>query len=249
MSFFPTFDGTKLYYEDEGAGPSVVLLHGFTSSIEGNWRQPGIWDAILDTGKRVIGLDARGHGRSDKPHQVAAYQNQAMVRDVRAFFDHLELNDADVVGYSMGAGTAVRFAANEPRVRRLVLGGIGGDPADAAPRERLAARGQRMLAGLESDNPTALEDKLARRARRVAEARGNDLQAMAAVLRAGAMQDRYDPAAITARTLVVCGDKDVAPDTLAAALPDATSLVLAGDHEGVVSNPELAASIARFLSA
>jgi pimeloyl-ACP methyl ester carboxylesterase len=249
MTLFSSFDGTKLYYEDEGAGAPVLLLHGFTSSIEGNWRQPGIWDTILDAGKRVIGLDARGHGRSEKPHEVAAYQNQAMVRDMRALFAHLGLGHADVVGYSMGAGTAVRFAANETRVRRLVLGGIGGDPADSAPRERLAARGQRMLAGLESDDPAALEDKLARRTRRVAEARGNDLKAMAAVLRAGGIRDGYDPGAVTAPTLVVCGDKDVAPDALARALPDATSLVLAGDHEGVVTNPELAASIASFLNA
>jgi len=247
MTFISSFDGTRLYVEDEGDGSPVVLLHGFTSSIEGNWRQPGIWKAILETGKRVVGLDARGHGRSDKPHEVAAYQNQAMVKDVRALFDHLGLNHADVVGYSMGAGTAVRVAVNETRVRRLVLGGIGGDPANSEGSQRLAVRGKRMLAGIESDDPTALEDKLARRARRVAEARGNDLKAMAAILRAGGMGDRFDPAGVAAPTLVVCGDEDVSPDGLAAALPDATPLVLAGDHESVVSNPALAAAIAHFL--
>ncbi|HEV3226207.1 MAG TPA: alpha/beta hydrolase [Acidimicrobiales bacterium] len=253
MSYFESFDGIKLYFEEQGVGPPVVLLHGLSASIDLNWRQPGIWKAVLDTGKRVIGVDARGHGRSDKPHDLAAYQDYAMVRDVRALFDHLALDRADVVGYSMGAATALRFAANEPRLGRLVLGGIGGDPARWAAadgRDSARARGRRMLAGLEADDPSTLDDKLARRARRLMEARGNDLKAMAAILRAGPPLDAtFDPATVTATTLVVCGDNDVSPEPLAAALPNATALVLEGDHEGVVTNSALAVAIADFVAA
>ena len=126
MAEFATFDGIELHYEEEGAGPPVVLLHGLSSSIKGNWRDPGIWSALVDSGKRVIGLDARGHGRSAKPHDPSSYRDRAMVRDVGAFFDHLGLERTDLVGYSMGAATAIRFAVGEPRLRRLVLGGIGG---------------------------------------------------------------------------------------------------------------------------
>src|SRR5689334_11895839 len=122
MASFDSFDGVPLYYEREGEGQPVVLLHGFTSSIEGNWKRPGIWQAIVDSGCSVIGLDARGHGKSSKPHDVAAYENDAMVRDVDALLQHLSLSRVDVVGYSMGAMTALRFAIGESRVRRLVLG-------------------------------------------------------------------------------------------------------------------------------
>jgi pimeloyl-ACP methyl ester carboxylesterase len=252
VDHFESFDGTKLCYDEEGDGPPVVLLHGFTSSVDGNWRQPGIWRALTDAGKRAIGFDARGHGRSGKPHDPAAYENQAMVRDVAAFFDHLALTEADLVGYSMGAATAIRFAATDGRLRRLVLGGIGGDPAKWAAAETVEARakmGRRMLAAAEATNPDAIEDRLTRRIRRLMEARGNDLQAMAAIQRARRpLGEDFDPSLVTAPTLVVCGDKDTPPDALAAALPHATAVVLEGDHEGVVINPALAKAIASFVS-
>src|SRR5437870_9129358 len=82
VATFTSFDGTKLFYLEEGEGPPAVLLHGLTSSTEGNWRRPGIWNALLDAGKRIVGLDARGHGRSDKPHDPRAYERESMVHDV-----------------------------------------------------------------------------------------------------------------------------------------------------------------------
>jgi pimeloyl-ACP methyl ester carboxylesterase len=252
VAAFASVDGTKLYYEEEGTGTPVVLLHGLSSSIKGNWQEPGIWAALVDVGKRVIGLDARGHGRSDKPHDQAAYKDHAMVRDVQAFLDHLGLERTDLVGYSMGAGTALRFAAGERRVRRLVLGGIGGDPTKwgSSEGEARANMSKRWLAGLEADDPSAIEDKVARAARKLFEARGNDLQAIAALLRGNRhLAGDIDLDDISAQTLVVCGDQDMSPYKLAAALPRAEALVLEGDHEGVVINPELAKAIASFVSA
>ena len=252
MAAFTSFDGTELYYEEEGTGAPVVLLHGLSASTKGNWQEPGIWAALVETHRRVIGLDARGHGRSDKPRDPSAYRDDAMVRDVAALFDHLGLEQTDLVGYSMGAGTALRFAARDRRLRRLVLGGIGGDPAKwgGSEGEARVQRSKRWLAGLEAEDPDAIEDKVARAARRVFEARGNDLQAIAALLRGSRhLADDIDLGNVAAQTLVVCGDKDVSPDKLAAALPHAEALVLGGDHEGVVVNPELARAIASFVSA
>ena len=251
MAEFTSFDGTRLYYEEEGTGTPVVLLHGLSSSTKGNWQEPGIWDALVGVGKQVIGLDARGHGRSDKPHNSSAYENHAMARDVGAFFDHLGLDQTDLAGYSMGASTAIRFAATDGRVRRLVLGGVGGDPAKwgSSDGEARTQMTKRWLAGLEAEDPNAIEDPVARRARRLFEARGNDLQAIAALLRVSRhLGGDVELANITARTLVVCGDKDMSPYELAAALPNAEALVLEGDHEGVVVNPELAKAIAAFMS-
>ncbi len=252
MATFTTFDGTHLHYDEEGGGTPVILLHGLSSSTKGNWQDPGIWTVLVEAGKRVIGLDARGHGRSEKPHDRSAYANQAMVRDVRAFFDHLGLEHADLVGYSMGAGTAIRFASGEPRVRRLVLGGIGGDPAKWGTSEGDARlqMARRWIDGLEVEDPTALTDPVARRARKLFEARGNDLRAMAALLRANRhLAGDIDLAAIMAPTLVVCGNEDMSPHKLAESLPQAEALVLDGDHEGVVVNPGLAKAIAAFVSA
>jgi pimeloyl-ACP methyl ester carboxylesterase len=174
-----------------------------------------------------------------------------MVRDVRAFFDHLGVENADVVGYSMGAATALRFGSGESRARRLVLGGIGGDPAKWGSSEGDARMqmARRWLSGLEAEDIAAVTDPVARAARKLFEARGNDLQAMSALLRGNRHLTRdVDLDMVVAPTLVVCGDRDMSPYELAAALPSAEALVLDGDHEGVVVNPELAKAIAAFVS-
>ena len=163
MATFTSFDGTKLFYEEEGAGAPVVLLHGLSVDTDGNWKAPGIWAALVDAGHRVIGFDARGHGRSDKPHDPPAYQDDAMVRDVAAMLDELSLDETDLVGYSMGASTALQFAGRDERLRRLVLGGIGGDPKVwGTPDGERALMGKRWLAGLEAQDPEAIEDPVPR---------------------------------------------------------------------------------------
>lgn len=252
MGTLTTFDGIKLHYIDEGSGEPVVLLHGLTSSIEGNWRRPGIWSLLLDHGRRVIGLDARGHGESDKPHSPKAYENAAMVRDVAALLDHLALPPVDLIGYSMGALTAIRFAERDERVRRLVLGGIGDDPREWGSPEHLAARrarADRILAGLQANDPTTVTDPLARRVRTLMEQRGNDLAAMAAIQRAHRpLGGDIDVAKVTCPTLVICGEDDVAAEPLAAALPHGTAHTLPGDHEGVVVDAEFAKVITAFVT-
>lgn len=251
MTTLTTFDGLRLHYVDEGSGEPVLLLHGLTSSTEGNWVRPGIWQMLLDHGRRVIGLDARGHGKSDKPHVPESYENAAMVRDVAALLDHLELPYVDLVGYSMGAMTAIRFAERDDRVRRLVLGGIGGDPHQWGSAENLAARrarADRILAGLTASDPEAITDPLAQRVRRLMEQRGNDLAAMAAIQRAiRPLGGDVDVSKVVAPTLVICGEDDFPAEPLAAALAHGQFHVLPGDHESVVSEPELAKVITAFV--
>jgi pimeloyl-ACP methyl ester carboxylesterase len=251
MPEFSSFDGTDLAYQQEGLGRPAVLLHGLSVDTDLNWKAPGIWGALVDAGHRVVGFDARGHGRSGKPHEPAAYEDGAMVKDVAALLDALSLDQVDLVGYSMGASTALQFAGRDRRVRRLVLGGIGGDPhAWGTPDDTRGATARRWLAGLEAADPDTIEDPLARGARKVFEARGNDLAAMAALLRANRrhLSGEMASAAVAAPTLVVCGDRDASPRALAAALPDAEALVIEGDHESAVGNPKLAEAIVRFLA-
>ena len=81
--------------------------------------------ALVADGRRVVAHDARGHGRSDTPHDPARYGEARMALDVAELADHLGLDAFDLVGYSMGGVTAVIVASQERRVRRLVIGGIG----------------------------------------------------------------------------------------------------------------------------
>src|SRR5437016_4213727 len=100
----PTLDvsGVAINYIVEGNGSPVVLIHGFASSLQGNWRGPGIVDALTRSSHRVIALDCRGHGQSGKPHDPAAYNGTAMADDVIALIDHLGVTQTDLIGYSMG---------------------------------------------------------------------------------------------------------------------------------------------------
>jgi len=115
--------GVPIRFLDEGHGVPVVLIHGLTGSAE-NWTEQGVLQRLSGQ-YRTIALDCRGHGKSGKPHDRAAYGKQ-MVRDVVALLDYLNIEDAHIIGYSMGAEIALRLVAEYPkRARSLTIGGSG----------------------------------------------------------------------------------------------------------------------------
>jgi pimeloyl-ACP methyl ester carboxylesterase len=121
-----TFDSwaVKITYLVQGKGEPVVLIHGWLSSAGINWALPGTI-ALLARNHRVIALDRRGHGLSDKPTKEAAYGPE-LVEDVVRLLDHLKVRKAHVVGYSMGGIIALNFIVKHPdRVRSGMLGGMG----------------------------------------------------------------------------------------------------------------------------
>lgn len=119
-------DGLKLVYRDEGQGEPVLLIHGFASSGMVNWLNPGWIKTLTDAGYRAIAIDNRGHGRSDKPHDRELYYPSLMAADAVALLDHLNIDKAHVMGYSMGARISAFAALEHPkRVHSLVFGGLG----------------------------------------------------------------------------------------------------------------------------
>ncbi len=119
-----TFDsaGVRLRYTREGHGPPVILVHGFAADAFVNWRLPGII-RVLRRQFDVIALDVRGHGRSEKPISTDAY-GQEMTEDIVRLMDHLGIERAHLVGYSMGGFIALDFINRHPE--RLVAACIGG---------------------------------------------------------------------------------------------------------------------------
>ncbi|HEY5130316.1 MAG TPA: alpha/beta hydrolase, partial [Bradyrhizobium sp.] len=116
----------EIAYLDEGTGAPIVLVHGFASNKKVNWVNPGWVATLTGVGRRAIALDNRGHGASSKLYDPAAYHSAAMAEDMRALLDHLRIQRADVMGYSMGARIAAYLTVNHPaRVRAVVLGGLG----------------------------------------------------------------------------------------------------------------------------
>src|SRR3954464_11952687 len=128
-------DGVSLAVADEGAGPAVVLLHGFPDSSV-LWRHQV--RALVDAGLRVIAPDLRGFGESDRPEDVEDYRLVHAVNDLVAVLDALGVDRAHVVGHDWGAGVAWVFAALHPeRVERLVAMSVG---HPAAQRGTIADR-------------------------------------------------------------------------------------------------------------
>ena len=245
---FESFDGTPIVYDDEGDGTTVLLLHGFAADVDANWRRPGVIDVLLAAGHRVVAPDARGHGRSGKPHEPERYAGGAMARDVVALLDHLRVESCAVVGYSMGALTALRLAPDEPRVRRLVLGGIGGSVLhgrSSMNREAIAAALEAPDADAAGDSPTA------RGFRRFAESTGADRLALAACMRGQAAYQGLRPGDVQVPTLVLTSTDDElagSPQELADAIPGAIAVTLAGSHLAAVADTRFAPAIAEFVA-
>jgi pimeloyl-ACP methyl ester carboxylesterase len=243
-------NGVSIHYVDEGAGPPVVLVHGFASSLQGNWRAPGIFDALVKAGRRVVALDCRGHGESGKPHEPEAYADNAMVKDVIALMDHLRIDRADLMGYSMGGIiSATLMTAYPERFRSVILSGVGDALATGGlPRERAAA----IARAMESEDGGAGEDETARNLRIFAERTGNDLQALAAMQKTP-RRHTYDPEAlgkVKVPVLVLIGEGDTLVgkgDQLAARIPGAKLVYVPGDHLTAVG-PKLAAAALQFLA-
>src|SRR3954463_11125320 len=116
----------EIAYLDEGEGYPIVLVHGFASSKNVNWVYPTWVSELRKDGRRVIALDNRGHGDSSKLYDPEDYHIGIMAGDVRALMDHLGIERADMMGYSMGARMTALLALHyAPRIRSAIFGGLG----------------------------------------------------------------------------------------------------------------------------
>jgi pimeloyl-ACP methyl ester carboxylesterase len=246
MPHFTTFDGRSLFYDDQGDGEPVVLLHGFVGDINIDWIRSGILDRLLDEGYRVIAFDARGHGLSDKPHELEAYENDALTKDAAALLAELGVDQCTLIGFSMGARTALQMAAIDPRVRAVVALGLG----ELSLRHN--ARGIGLVPdALRTDDLDSIEHDSIRHFREMADAIHADRDALAALMAAERTEvpDIVDDVEVP--VLVVTGSGDVTagdPGPLAERFKNGTAVQTAGDHPGVKDQPDAHEAIVEFLA-
>lgn len=123
---FASFDGTQIAYTDQGKGDAIILIHGFIN--DGNsWRNTILYKDLIDKGYRVIVPDLRGNGKSGKPQNPEAYQNNAEIQDLKLLADHLNLNSFIAIGYSRGSIILAKLLTEDKRIAKAVLGGMGFD--------------------------------------------------------------------------------------------------------------------------
>lgn len=252
-SFFSTSHGLEhAWYElgdPHGPGPAIILQHGFSATTWHEWVEPGIAAAITGLGRRVVGLDARGHGQSTRSHDSAHYGEDQMASDVMVLADHLGLSTFDYLGYSMGGVIGLRLAARDSRLRRLVVGGIGEAAVLLGGVDRRALDPHVLARGLRAPDVSHFPP-MVQAFRRGVLAMGNDPLALAAHADVVAS----DPIAfdrITAQTLMIAGDQDplaTHPERLAASLPGQNLVLVPGDHVQARLSPQFLAAVLRFLA-
>ena len=246
-SGFAEVNGTRLYYESRGSGPAVVLLHGGLNDSR-------LWDAQmapLSKRFRVVRYDLRGFGRSNA-EPVEFWPTE----DLRALLDFLKIEQATLVGLSLGGIIAADFALEHPaRVRSLVLVGPGLRGFKTTPDEKtLNAYRVGAREGAEKYFEAFLESPLLAGLRARPEAREAMRRMMVenhkaiAYISAGHSQSPEPPTAerlgqIKAPTLVVVGSLDGRnlldiADTLAAKVPGARKVTIPGaSHHPPVETP------------
>jgi len=233
---FALNQGVRIHYETAGQGPALVLHHG-TMGSGPDWRDLGYVDALKDR-YRLILIDARGHGRSDKPHDPKAYDLSLRAGDVVAVLDDLGVPSAAFLGYSMGGWIGFGLAKHFPeRFNAFIIGGAHPYAENTqAIRDRMPADPAAFAAGLEKTYGALLTP--ARRARLLA----NDLVALRALT-----QDRDDIADVlptmTMPSLIFVGELDprlAQARQAASRMPNATFLGLPGcDHVGTTRRTDV----------
>lgn len=249
-------DGVRLHYIVRGEGEPVVLIHGLGASIGVNWVSPGILDALAASHK-VVAFDMRGHGRSAKPDDPGAY-GEELVLDVVRLMDHLDIQKAQITGYSLGGFVAVKLAQSHPERVVKVAACASGWAAD--PEEELAflrdvaddlEKGNGMRKLIDRLHPD--DGELERASIEAAVMTVNHAHALAAVLRTSPelQLSKDEVAHIEAPVLALVGAQDPFRDfaeSLAKTVPNGKLVVVPeADHLTLVRNDAFAQHLRAFL--
>jgi len=242
-------DGVTIHYETFGEGKPIVLVHGFPVNLKINWLGSK-WVETLQPIRRVVALDCRGHGESDKPHDPEAYRKEKMGGDVLRLMDHLGIEKADLFGYSMGSAISCHLIVHHrERFSSAVLAGTGDrfffDSAGASVTNPMA---DAMLA----EDPSQITDPIGKTFRALADGiPNNDRLALAACSRhVREPIDRADFARVDVPVLIVNGaNDDVAgkADELVAAIPGAELIVIPDADHLVVFDQRCKERVVSFL--
>lgn len=218
-------ENLSLHYDVSGDGPPVLCIHGFASSGKVNWIDTGWVETLTQAGYHAITLDNRGHGQSEKPHDPELYYPTDMARDALALLDHLGIDRAALLGYSMGARISAFLAyEHEDRVACAIFGGMGMNLINGL------SDGNDIISGLLAPSLDGLTHPTARQFRIFADHTGSDRQALAACMETSRQpMARADVRRINVPVLVAVGEADVmagSPEPLAELLPQGEAFVI-----------------------
>ena len=236
--YFTSFDGVRIYYESRGVGMPVLLVHGFI--VNSNmWKPSRLYADLPAAGYRVVLLDLRGNGRSDKPRDSTAYDNDAEAKDIMLLMDHLKIKQYAAVGYSRGSIITARLLVLDKRVKAAVLGGMGIDFTNPEwPRRKMFYH---ALRGDDVPELKATMDNIDRQ--------GLDRVALTWMQRSQPSTPEKILAKLPQPVLIACGDKDdtASAAALAKIFRNSTYKIVPGDHGAASRTSEFSAAVLDFL--
>jgi pimeloyl-ACP methyl ester carboxylesterase len=238
----------EICYLDEGEGDPILLVHGFASTKNVNWVYPSWVSELKKSGWRVIAFDNRGHGDSTKLYDPREYELTTMAGDITALMDHLDLERADVMGYSLGSRMTAVLARSAPhRLRSAIFGGIGiGLIEGGGP-------GENVVKALEANTLEEVADPVGRTFRAFADQTRSDRRALAACLRGSRrLMTKEEAAEIAVPVLIAVGTADQiagSAHALSEIIPGAQVLDIPHrDHMRAVGDKVYKAGVLDFLS-
>lgn len=237
--FYLAADGVKIYYEVKGKGNPVVLVHGFIVNSN-TWKKSPVYLELLQAGYQVIIMDLRGNGRSDKPHEATAYENDAQARDIMGIVTELGIKKYHVLGYSRGSIITARLLVLDKRVNKAILGGMGAEFTNPQWPRRIM-----FYHALMGDNVPELKAMVENVKRS-----GLDQLALAYQQKEQPSTSKKALSKVKKPILVICGDHDSDNGTAIALknlFKNAVYKEVPGDHNHAASAPEFAVEVLSFL--
>lgn len=237
--YYSSFDGTKIYYEVRGNGKPIVLVHGFIVNSN-SWKGAALYTDLLKNGYKVIVLDMRGNGKSDKPHNAASYVNDAEAKDIIGLMDFLKIKKYSVVGYSRGSIITSRLLLLDTRIKDAVIGGMGTAFTNPEWPRRLL-----FYHALIGDSVPELKAVV-----KYVQQQGLDQLALAYLQKEQPSTSKKELQNIKQPILVICGDQDddkELPKELAKIFSNSAFATAPGDHNHAASTPEFSKAVLGFL--
>lgn len=218
-------DGIAIAYDVHGEGRPILLIHGFGSTGKVNWVDTGWVQTLNEAGYQAITIDNRGHGASRKLYDTRLYLARDMAKDALNLLDHLGIERAPVMGYSMGARITAFLALHHPdRVTCAILGGMGGNLMSGLEDS------EEIISALTAESLDQVKSKIGRMFRIFADHNNADRAALAACMVTSRQpMAAEDVARITVPVLVAVGETDEMagpPDDLTRLLPNGEGFII-----------------------
>lgn len=248
LAYFSQTASSQAENSNQSEAETVLLVHGFASNSHINWITSGWFKYLTEAGYNVVSFDNRGHGESDKPHDMESYGSHLMAGDVNALCEHLNLDKVHIMGYSMGARISAFVTSKyQDKLLSVTFAGMGFHLVRGIGNPEPIAR------ALEAEKASDVINPAAKNFRDFAENTKSDLKALAACIRSTRVPVTKEALAeIKVPALVAVGTTDVIAgkgDKLAELIPGAKYLPIPNrDHMRAVGDIVYKEGVVEFLN-